>query len=450
MKKNILSVVCVFLSFALFAQTEKKEELIKKNWNFGALPAITFDTDLGFQYGALVNLYDYGDGSRYPNYDHSLYFEVSRFTKGSSIYRFYYNSDQLIPGIWTSLDISYLTDMAYDFYGFNGYEAVVNSKWMDDEDPTDYLSRMFYKYDRKLFRTKIDLQGNISGNKFRWIAGLNLQNFVIGSVNTEKLNKGKDEADKLPSTTEEPGLYENYQKWGVIQSTEADGGFVPAFKGGLVYDSRDNKPNPMKGIWDEAVLEAAPEFLGAESSFVRMSLIHRQYFTIIPKDLSFAYRLGYQTTLGGEVPFYYKSQMIQSILTGATSEGLGGGKTIRGIYRNRVAGDGVFIGNAELRWKFARFNWIKNNWYLGLNAFTDFGKVTKMVDVKGSLTNPVYADGQTEADYFNWDAEKIHFSYGAGLRIVMNENFVIAADYGLATNEQDGKRGFYMGLNYVF
>ncbi len=449
MKKNHISVVFVFLSLGLFAQTENKEELIKKNWNFGALPAVTFDTDLGFQYGALVNLYDYGDGSRYPNYDHSLYFEVSRFTKGSGIYRFYYNSDQLIPGIWTSLDISYLTDKAYDFYGFNGFEAVVQPDWFET-DADAYLTRMFYKYDRKLFRTKIDLQGKISGNEFRWIAGLNLQNFVIGSVNTEKLNKGKDEGDQLPSPTEQPGLYENYQAWGIINSKEANGGFVPAFKGGLVYDSRDNKPNPMKGIWDEAVLEAAPEFLGAESSFVRMSLIHRQYFTIIPKDLSFAYRIGYQTTLGGDVPFYYKSQMIQSILTGATSEGLGGGKTIRGIYRNRVEGDGVFIGNAELRWKFARFNWIKNNWYLGLNAFTDFGKVTKMVDVKGSLTNPVYADGQTEADYFNWDAEKIHFSYGAGLRVVMNENFVIAADYGLATDEQDGKRGFYMGLNYIF
>jgi len=144
MKKNLLSVVFIFLSATLFAQTESKEELIKKNWSFGALPAITYDTDLGFEYGAIVNLYDYGDGSRYPNYNHSLYFEVSRFTKGSSIYRFYYNSDQLIPGIWTSLDISYLTDKAYDFYGFNGFDAVVNSEWMDDEDPTGYLTRMFY------------------------------------------------------------------------------------------------------------------------------------------------------------------------------------------------------------------------------------------------------------------------------------------------------------------
>jgi hypothetical protein len=445
MKKNLLSAVCLCLSLTLFAQTENKEQLIKKNWNFGALPAITFDTDLGFQYGALVNLYDYGDGTRYPNYNHSLYFEVSRFTKGSGIYRFYYNSDQLIKGIQTSFDLSYLTDQAYDFYGFNGYEAVVLTNWFET-DADAYKTRMFYKYDRKLFRTKIDLQGNISGNKFRWIGGLNFQNFKVGSVNIDKLNKGKNEADKLPSPTVLPGLYENYQKWGIISANEANGGFVPTFKAGLVFDTRDNKPNPMKGMWDEAVLEVSPKIFGAESSFTRMSLIHRQYFTLVPKILSFAYRLGYQTTLSGNVPFYYKSQMIASILTGASSEGLGGGKTVRGILRNRIQGDGVFIGNAELRWKFVRFNWIKNNFYLGLNAYTDFGKVTKMVDVKSKLTSQVAA--QTE--YFKWGAEKLHFSYGTGLRVVMNENFVIAADYGLATDNQDGKRGFYMGLNYLF
>lgn len=93
MKKLHLSVVLVCLTAFVFAQTEKKAELIKKNWNFGALPAITFDTDLGFQYGALVDIYNYGDGSRYPKYNHKLYFEVSRFTKGSGINRFYYDSD---------------------------------------------------------------------------------------------------------------------------------------------------------------------------------------------------------------------------------------------------------------------------------------------------------------------------------------------------------------------
>lgn len=446
MTKNLLFACAMCLSLTVFSQAEKQAEVIKKNWNFGALPAITFDTDLGFQYGAFVNLYDYGDGSRYPNYNHSLYFEISRFTKGSGISRFYYNSDQLLKGLQTSFDVSYLTDRAYDFYGFNGYESVVHTEWADNEDDA-YLTRMFYKYDRKLFRAKIDLQGNITNNKFRWIAGMNLQNFKVGSVNIDKLNKGKDEADKLPSPAVQPGLYENYKKWGIINAEESDGGFVPAFKGGLVYDTRDNKPNPMKGIWTEAVLELAPKIFGAESSFSRVCFIHRQYFTLIPRNLSFAYRLAYQTTLSGNVPFYYKSQMITSVLTGASSEGLGGGKTIRGILRNRVQGDGVFLGNAELRWKFVRFSWIKNNFYLGLNAFTDFGRVTKMVDVKSKV---IAMSSIPQPSYFDWGAEKMHVSYGGGLRVVMNENFVIAADYGLAVDNQDGERGFYMGLNYVF
>ncbi|MBV5314075.1 MAG: BamA/TamA family outer membrane protein [Prolixibacteraceae bacterium] len=443
MKKFYLSVLFVCLSAFLFAQTEKKAELIKKNWNFGALPAVTFDTDLGFQYGALVDIYNYGDGSRYPKYNHKLYFEVSRFTKGSGINRIYYDSDQLIKGLQTTFDLSYLSDMAYDFYGFNGYEAVYKADWADDES-ADYKSRMFYKYDRKLFRFKGDLQGKITGDNFRWITGWNFQNFKVGSVNTDKLNKGKDDDKKLPTTTDQPGLYEKYQQWGIISGDEVDGGFVPTFKGGIVLDTRDNQPNPMKGVWTEAVIEVAPKILGAESSFSKLSLTHRQYFTIVPNNLSLVYRLAYQTTLGGEVPFYYQSQVITSMMTGATSEGLGGGSTIRGILRNRVIGDGVFYGNVEARWKVARFNFIKNNFYIGLNGFTDFGRVTKKITVNPNSTMGL------PGDYLKNNAEKMHYSYGGGLIIAMNENFVIAMDYGMAANKQDGKSGFYMGLNYLF
>jgi len=443
MKKILLSVMCFFLSMGLFAQGEKKDELVKKNWNFGALPAVTFDTDLGFQYGALVDIYNYGDGSRYPKYNHKLYFEVSRFTKGSGINRIYYDSDQLIKGLQTTFDLSYLSDMAYDFYGFNGYDAVYMADWADDES-ADYKSRMFYKYDRKLFRFKGDIQGKLSGENFRWIAGWNFQNFKVGSVNTDKLNKGKDDVDKLPSTTDQPGLYEKYQDWGIISGDEVDGGFVPTFKGGVVFDTRDNQPNPMKGVWTEAVIEAAPKILGAESSFSKLSLTHRQYFTIVPDNLSLVYRLAYQTTLGGKVPFYYQSQVITTQLTGYTSEGLGGNSTIRGILRNRVIGDGVFYGNVEARWKVVRFNFIKNNFYLGLNGFTDFGRVTKKIAVNPNSTMV------SAVDYLKKDAEKMHYSYGAGLIVAMNENFVISMDYGLAADKQDGKRGFYMGLNYLF
>ncbi len=206
----------------------------------------------------------------------------------------------------------------------------------------------------------------------------------------------------------------------------------------------------MKGIWTEAVVEGAPEFLGAESSFAKFALIHRQYFTIVPDDLSLVYRLAYQTTLAGDVPFYYQTQVMTSYLTGSLSEGLGGAKSIRGIYRNRVVGDGFFYGNLEMRWKFARFRFIGSKFYLGLNGFTDFGQVTNKIDVNPLAlgSSSFYVD--YENHYFKDDAEKMHFSYGAGLRVVMNENFVIAVDYGRATNDQDGKSGMYIGLNYLF
>jgi len=443
MKKLLLSSVFIYILSGLYAQ--EKEVLKKKGWNFGALPAVTFDSDLGFQYGALVNLYNYGDGSRYPVYNHSLYIEVSRFTKGSGINRIYYDSDRLIKGVQTSIDISYLSDLAYDFYGFNGYDAVVNKNWFDDDDKADYKSRMFYKYDRKLFRFKADLTGNLLGHKLKWTSGINLLNFKLGLVDIDKLNKGKDDDDKLPSHEKQPGLYQKYQEWGLIAKEDADGGFVPVIKAGVVFDTRDNKPNPMKGFWTELVLAGSPEFMGGEHNFMKISIIHRQYFTIIPKDLSFAYRLTYQTTLTGNTPFYYQTQMITSVMKGATSEGLGGGSSLRGVLRNRVVGDGIFLGNLEARWKFARFKFIKNNFYLGLNAFVDFGRVTKKiktidVDKINTILN----------DYFDNNAEKMHYSYGGGLRAAMNENFIARCDFGLSADERDGTSGIYIGLNYLF
>jgi len=122
MKIVHLIIVYIFSVASLFSQvdTSLSKEIIKKNWNIGGIPVIAYNSDLGLQYGVIINPFYYGDGSTYPNYVHKLYFEVSRYTKGSGIYRFYYNSKYLIPTINTFFDISYLTDDAYDFYGFNG------------------------------------------------------------------------------------------------------------------------------------------------------------------------------------------------------------------------------------------------------------------------------------------------------------------------------------------
>ncbi len=445
-------VVSVLIISLFLVSVSAQEKTVKTGWRFGgALPAISFDSDLGFQYGALVEFFNYGDGSRYPDFIDHTYTEISHYTKGSGIYRFMYESNHLIPGVHMTNDLSYLPDQASQFYGFNGYESVYNKDWMDDDLPSPpYKSRMFYRFQRNQFRFKNDFQGILSGEHIKWSAGFAFQDFKNSSVNIDKLNKGKDV--KLPAVDVQPGLFEQYQALGLISANEANGGWINTLKAGLMWDSRDNRPNPMKGLWTEIGIEMAPKFLGNNWGFTKLFITHRQYFTLIKNDLSFVYRLGYQGTVSGNVPFFYQSQVITSMLTGATSEGLGGASTIRGVLRNRVVGDAFIMGNIEIRWKPLYFTFFKQDCYLGIDGFYDFGRVTKNIklpsDLKTTFTE-VYPQ-EAYSDYFRPGTEKMHQSVGVSIMVAMNQNFVIAIDIGKALNKQDGNMGVTIGLNYLF
>ena len=75
------------------AKKEKSE--VRTGWTFGILPSVAFDADKGFQYDVLANVYDFGDGSIYPEYFHSLYFEAAYTTKRSGLFRFAYDSKKV-------------------------------------------------------------------------------------------------------------------------------------------------------------------------------------------------------------------------------------------------------------------------------------------------------------------------------------------------------------------
>ncbi len=427
MKKIFVGLLVLSFSLTVTAQ-----EKIKKGFGFGAIPAVSYDSDLGFQYGAIVNLYHYGDGSRYPQYNHSLYLEYSRYTKGSGIARIMYDSDKLIPNVRITADVSYLTDRAMDFYGFNGYQSVYNADLLNDK-----ATRFFYKNDRNMFRAKADFQGKFGKSNFGWVAGYSFYHFDMNSLDYKRL--GVDHQEKT--------LYELYQDWGLIQPGEARGGSINYLKVGAKYDSRDQLASPMKGIWTEIVVQSAPKFMNKTYPHTKFAVIHRQYFTLIPRDMSIAYRIDYQMTLGNDhVPYYAQPLVITSFLTAAYSQGLGGKTSLRGVLRNRVVGDAFAFGNFEWRWKFVRFTLWKQNFYIGTNVFFDTGIILK--PIKTDLSNVPEEDREK---YFNtYEKGKFHSTLGAGLKIGWNENFVISADVGKALNKQDGNIGFYIGLNYLF
>ena len=452
----VMTLLALFFVVSVSAQdkkqtkTKKKEknkEQVKKGWNLGALPVISFDSDLGFQYGALMNLYNYGDGSDYPNYRQSLYAEVSRFTKKSGIYRINYNTKDLIKGMRVYFDLSYMPDQAFSFYGFNGYDAVYNSSWVDDNNPTPpYKTRVFYKYQRKFFRMKADFMGYFKNPKFHWILGAGYYNIKVAPVDLALLNKGK--TDKLLPDT--PGLYDKYVSWGIIPQSEKNGGAFTVLKAAFEYDSRDNEANPGKGVWTEIVLAAAPKFLSnMDDGFVKLSITHREYFTLIKNRLTFAYRLGAQFNLAGHTPFYGLPLIFYARSTKAYNEGLGGSSTLRGILRNRIIGDGVVYGNFEFRWKFVNFRLINQNFYLAVNSFFDTGRTIQKYKLPADLASLNYGN-DSYSDYFKTDAEAFHSSAGLGFFIAMNQNFIISVQHGRAFSAQDGTSGTYIGLNFLF
>ncbi len=408
---------------------------------------VAYDSDIGFKYGALANFFWYGDGSRYPMYNHSVYVEWSQTTKGNGINLFKYDSDQLIPGVRTFVELALRTEKALDFYGFNGFQSIYDQDFEAGKDADGLANRLYYRHARKLLRIKADFQGPITGPEFRWLGGVAFFGNRISAVDTEKLNEGK--TDDLLSAN---SLYKDYVSWGVIPEDQADGGNHTLLKGGLVYDSRDNESNPFRGIWTEMQLHYAPSFLSNRAySYTRLVFTHRQYFTLIPEWMSFAYRLSYQGKLSGEMPFYMMPYLFNTA-PALASDGVGGAKSVRGIRRNRIVGEGFAYGNFEFRGKILKTRIWNQDFYIALSAFLDACMVTQKYrfEQSGILVEESLA-GDLPPVLFDFDArERPHLGYGAGIRFALNENFIVAVDYGLAGNKTDGDSGLYIGMDFLF
>ena len=458
-------VALLFITSATAQNTQQKgqkEEIIKTRYNFGPLPAVAFDADKGFQVGALLNIYDVGDGSTYPNPRQQWYFEASFFTKGSQLYTVSYDNRFLIPGVRWSSTFTLTNDKAMDFYGFNGYMSYFNHEMVtlgkDKDNHENYIYTPKYRINRVAMLFKTDLTGNLWDNKLFWEAGYHLSYFKQGAINREKINKNKDDYKMFPD--DEPTLFEQYRTWGIISDEEADGGLNSTIRAGLLYDTRDKEGAPSRGIWAEAHLTMAPEWLGTKISYYKYSATFRQYLPIVDNDvLTFAYRLNYEGTLGKDAP-YYVLPYITVMGASYDRDGMGGYRTIRGLMRNRVQGLDMASYNAELRWRFVNFTLWKQNIAFGFNVFSDGTMVTRNFDMsfKGEEKYRKEYD-EYMAQTGNRTADRPHITVGGGLRFIMNQNFIVAFEYGLPISKfssdpyikkQDGNGAFYINTGFLF
>ena len=447
MKKT--AILSLLITFALTASAQDTTRHIRKGWTFGVLPSVAYDADLGLQYGALTNIYYFGDGSTYPEYLHSFYAEAAYTTKHFGIFRFSYDSKYLIPKHRLSVDLTYLPDQMCDFYGFNGYQSEYVAAYSNQDDPA-YISRAYYKYRRDLFRFSADLQGELH-KPFYWNAGIGLLHFAVGTVDIDRLNSYTKDPDKwLPDTVT---LFDHYVDYGYIKPAEATGGLHPYLHAGVTFDTRDRQQNPRRGIHADAFLTYYAG-LGSMSSYnnVKFNAAWRHYLPIIPNRLTFAYRIGTQLNVAGESPFYLNTYLNQLYMQRVVYEGLGGANSVRGIMRNRILAPGVAFANVELRTQLFSFKVKKNMFYVGLVPFLDAGMVVQpynRVSHDPHIGAPI-TDDQTNIDYQRlYDP---HLGGGCGLKVAMNDNFVLSVDWATAFDQQDNSKfsNFYIKMGYMF
>ena len=488
----------VLLASAAGAREKKKEvvyneqgEIVKTGMNFGPLPAVAYDADKGFQLGAILNLYQYGDGSTYPNYFNRWYFEASYFTKGSMLFQIQHDNKNLIPGVRWSTAASYNIDKAFDFYGFNGFQSCYDYERMDvsndrkaikggaEPDAALYRYNPYYRFNKSILYAKTDFTGHITDNLY-WEAGYHFRWYNQDKIDRASINRNKNWYDTFPSGPDTfgnvkeaemrdvndvrpymPTLFELYQDWGLIDKDEiynANGKphmFDSSIRLGLMYDTRDKEGAPTGGIWAEGHVTLAPKWLGSSHSYYRYAMTFRHYVPVIANDvLTFAYRISYEGSFGSDVP-YYALPFNTTVGNETDDDGFGSYRTTRGVLRTRVVGIDQMLWTAEFRYKFVDFKLWKQNMAFSLTAFTDGSMATRGRDMSfrgeaGSFAGyKAYIEGRyaevpskyQERYYKTIDCgpygevrslkEMPHSTFGLGLRFIMNTNFIVAFEYGL-------------------
>ena len=453
MKKTILIMLALLLAVGGMAQEKKakkektyneKGEIIKKGWNFGPLPVVGYDADLGFQYGVTCDIFNFGDGSRYPRYNYKFNVEASRYTKGSGVFRFYSDMPYVVKDTKLFFDVTYFYAKKYEFFGFNGFEASTFDPYAGIEG----VKSGYHFINRNQFRFVGSMQRPFFGvPNLYWTAGLAYYNTDVDRIN-------------IVGYEDQVTLYENYVNAGIIKKEEAKGGHTGQLRLGMVYDSRDHNSDPTRGIYAEGTLVGAFN-IDSDTLYpikdrtnynLSFTFLWRQYIPVYKDKLTFAYRLGAQNRLAGKTPWYMINNLNTMFFQKMYTEGLGGSVTMRGVNRNGVIGEGFAFANLEMRWRIVGFQFINQNWLVALNPFFDAGMVTQpfreeeMKEAGGSGI-PNYEPA------FECYAGKegLHMSAGCGLKLIMNRNLVVSVDLGKALDKRDGEKlKTFVGFNYIF
>ena len=397
-----------------------------QGWDGLVLPAVSYNTDLGFHYGVYGNAFYYGRDTlcTYPTYQHYINAELSRYTGGQTLAFLQYDSPQLIKGGQLTFIAKYQVDTRAPFYGFNGYaEPYLNERTASDDWP-DY-----YDYHRQLIFVQADLSRTIT-NHLQWTAGIGFQHYAISDY----------------GTTTSPTLLGQYLVSGLIHADETKGGSHLDLRAGIIYDSRDNRFFTTQGFYANTFLTQQSDLARNRYHNLRLNASMALFHHLGKADSAGHYRCilalqgCYQGFLSGQAAFYTQQNINTLFMRTTSSEGLGGIGTIRGLPYNRLLGNGYLWGNLEVRIRLFNFRFLKRDIQVVVNPLLD----------AGAIVQPYRTDEYTTD--INTKARQAFLATGIGGKLVVNQNFIFGFEIAkaLPLTHEDYPLGINLGLNYIF
>lgn len=417
----LFSIVALFL--ILSPLTQANDTVSTKRYTFGAIPIFSYDPDLGLRYGAVLNVFDYGQDKRTSDYEQYLKLLVFNSTKGTSTASVLYETERLFPATLSIIEFDFRQDTKLDFFGFNGKRSVYRNNFILP-DNQGFINRDYYKTFRKMLRVRADFHISLPNKSWK---------IMLGS--------GWNSFSHKPADENGPTLYQDYIDWEVLRPGEHNGGANLRLLSGISYDTRNHRVKCSDGVWFETYLVAYMRKKG--NHFGKHVLSLRGYTHGRNINSVFSWRISSQQKVFGNTPFYALPFFIDSR---QDRDGLGGAFNLRGVIRNRIVSDGFILGNTEWRTRVVEVDFLKLNWELELSAFADAAYISQ--EYKVNLASVPEAALQS---HFNLEDKQLPIvTLGVGAYIVYNKYNITSVNFGWSPDKRFGSPGIYVGSSYLF
>ncbi len=412
----------------------------KENRYFTLLPAIRYDAEKGFNFGALAEIFDNKTRQdpffRITPYRQKFQVVGIMTTKKWMQALVFYDQPYLFDTPWRFKAFAeYRRDPIQQYFGqgddslaplrhpatgetfgsLGGFESALAS----ESNGVAFTRYAEYLKQRLFFSptAEYDLLGGI----LRPLVGFQVSYYWIDDYTGDRVGARDSAGNNVDATQGTTRLAEDCAAGTAIG---CGGGWDNLFKLGLTFDTRDFELDPERGFLLQTSGELATVGLGSDFTYQRLSFSAAGYQDLLPgrSRLVLAGRVFYSMQFG-DLPFFSISTLAY---TDRSWTGLGGFRSLRGFATDRFIGPAAALTNWELRWLFYERTVWKQNFRFQLAPFWDAGRVF---------------DGVEDTTFAGWK-----HAGGAGLRVSWNLATVILFDYGFS---EEGST-LYMELGYSF